>query len=194
MHTIEPYYYWTSLYVAAEDERSPLYGREYHDSLCTNTVYNYYIHPQWDEMGSSTLYLKILYVNYGLRFCVIELMGEWNDCLYNDIMYLKRNIIEPMIDEGIHKFILIGENVLNFHASENDYYQEWHEEVEDGWIAAINFREHVIGEFETIFIEYYMAIGGRLNRLNWRPLSPEQLLYAVESQLVKRLQTHSNQP
>lgn len=191
MHTIEPYYYWTSLYNASEDARSPLYGREYHDSLCTNTVYNYYIHPQWDEMGSSTLYLKILYANYDLKFCVIELMGEWNDCLYNDIMYLKRNIAEPLIDEGINKFILIGENVLNYHAAENDYYQEWCDDVEDGWIAMLNLRDHVMKEFATIFVENYVAMGGQLSNVNWRPLSPEQLLYAVDSLLVKRLHSHS---
>jgi hypothetical protein len=191
MHTIEPFYHWTSLYVASEDKRSPLCGRQYHESMCTNTVYNYYIHPQWDEMGSSTLYLKILYVNYNLRFCVIELMGEWNDCLYNDIMYLKRNIAEPMMDERINKFILIGENVLNFHASENDYYQEWFEDVEDGWIAILNLRDHVLSEFQTIFAEYYIAMGGRLNQFNWRPYNPEQLLSEVEKRLVKRLHTHS---
>jgi hypothetical protein len=192
MHTIEPYYYWQSLYEASEDERSPLFGRKYHESLCTNTVYNYFIHPLWDEMGSATLYLKILYVNYDIRFCVIELMGEWNDCLYNDIMYLKRNIAEPMIDEGINKFILIGENVLNYHAAENDYYQEWCEDVEDGWIAVLNLRDHVISEFETIFVENYMAMGGPLSHFNWRPFAPEQLLREVEKYLVKRLSPHSH--
>lgn len=191
MHTIEPYFFWASLYDASLDERSPLYGRRYHDSLCTNTVYNYYIHPQWDEIGSNTLYIKILYASYELRFCVIELMGEWNDCLYNDIMYLKRNIAEHMIDEGINKFILIGENVLNYHAAENDYYQEWCEDVEDGWIAVLNLREHVIKEFETIFVGTYLAMGGRLNHLNWRPLSPEQLFDEVEKRLVKKLHSHS---
>jgi len=192
MHTIEPYYLWASLYVAAEDKRSPFYGRTYHQSLCTNTVYNYYIHPQWDEMGSSTLYLKILYVNYDLCFCVIELMGEWNDCLYNDIMYLKRNVVEAMIDEGIRKFILIGENVLNYHAAENDYYQEWREDVEDGWITILNLRDHVIKEFQTIFVDTYFNMDGRFVNFNWRPYAPEQLLSEVERRLVKRLHAHDH--
>ncbi|MBE0662793.1 MAG: hypothetical protein IH597_10010 [Bacteroidales bacterium] len=191
MHTIEPYYNWTSLYESATDERSPLYGREYHDSLCTHTVYNYYIHPQWDEMGSSTLYLKILFVDYNLGFCIIELMGEWNDCLYNDIMYLKQNIAEPMMDEGINKFILIGDNVLNYHAAENDYYQEWFEEVEDGWIAILNLRDYIIKEFETIFVPNYIAMNGVLSHFNWRTFTPGQLLLQVESLMVKRLSSHS---
>lgn len=187
MQNLEPFSNWTSLYVAADDERSPLFGQQYHETLCTKTVYNYYIHPQWDEMGSETLYLKILYANYNFRFCVIELIGEWNDCLHNDIMYLKRNIAEPMIGEGINKFILIGENVLNFHASENDYYQEWREDVEDGWIALLNLRQHVIAEFESIFADNFVAMGGPLNRIAWRTHNPLRLFDEVEKVILRRI-------
>jgi len=154
MFNIEPYYSWRNLYIASEDELSPFYGKEYSEFEFTNAVYNYLIHPQWDEMGSSTLYIKILYADYNLGFYIIELMGEWNDALYNDIMYFERNIVEPLIDNGINKFILIGENVLNFHSSDNDYYQEWFDEIEDGWIVGINFREHVIKEFEDANLDY----------------------------------------
>ena len=68
-------------------------------------------------------------------------------------MLLKREIIELMVDEGINKFILIGENVLNFHASDDSYYEEWFQDVEDGWIAGINFNEHVIKEFRDHSID-----------------------------------------
>ena len=61
-----------------------------------------------------TLYLKVLYADYLRGFAIIEFIGEWNDCLYNDIMYLKRELIDDMIRNGIHHFILIGENILNF--------------------------------------------------------------------------------
>lgn len=185
MQNLEPFSNWTGLYVAADDARSPFFGQQYHETLCTKTVYNYYIHPQWDEMGSETLYLKLLYTSYDLHFCVIELMGEWNDCLYNDIMFLKRNIAEPMIGEGIRKFILIGENVLNFHASENDYYQEWFEDLEDGWIALLNLRPHVIDEFESIYVDKYMAMGGPLNRILWRMQNPI-ILFLDVGQLIQR--------
>ncbi|HPS46600.1 MAG TPA: hypothetical protein PKZ21_05450, partial [Bacteroidales bacterium] len=119
MHNIEPFWLWRDLYISAEDERSPLYNRRYNEFEYTNTVYNYVIHPQWDFIGSSTLYLKIIYVDYALSYAIIELMGEWNDCIYNDIMFFKRNIIEPMMQEGINKFILVGENIFNFHASDD---------------------------------------------------------------------------
>ena len=125
MQDIEPFYNWSGYYSAAQDERSPFYGTEYSEFEYTNTVYNYYIHPQWDQFGSNTLYLKILFAEYERGFAIIELIGEWNDALYNDIMFLKRDVIESMLGEGINKFILIGENVLNFHGSDDCYYEEW---------------------------------------------------------------------
>src|SRR5687768_14996387 len=82
MHDIEPYFQWIDEYIASEDNRSPLYGRVYDEFFYTNTIYNYYIHPQWDEFGSPTLYLKILFVDYDLHYAIIELIGEWNDCIY----------------------------------------------------------------------------------------------------------------
>jgi hypothetical protein len=187
MHEIEPYFAWRHLYIASEDERSPFYGREYSEFEFTHAVYNYYIHPQWDEIGSSTLYLKILYTDYDRGFTIIEFMGEWNDTLHNDIMYLTRYIAEPMLLQGIQKFILIGENILNFHADENDYYQEWFDELEEGWIVALNFREHVIAEFSKASIDYYMAFGGKFDNFNWRGISPLLLFERIESLISRRL-------
>ncbi|MFC2101272.1 hypothetical protein ACFLRZ_05525, partial [Bacteroidota bacterium] len=94
MHNIEPFYLWQNYYNAAEDDKSPFYGRTYSEFEFSNTIYNYYIHPQWDEIGSETLYVKILFVNYEQTYCIIELIGEWNDALHNDIMLFKRNVLE----------------------------------------------------------------------------------------------------
>ncbi len=51
MHEIEPFYNWRHIYVSEEDERSPFYGRVYSEFEFSQTIYNYYIHPQWDEFG-----------------------------------------------------------------------------------------------------------------------------------------------
>ena len=187
MHEIEPYYQWRDDYIAAEDERSPFYETAYSEFHYDKQLYNYLIHPQWDTFGSNTLYIKVLYVDYDSAFAIIELMGEWNDAITNDIMILKREIIELMIDEGINKFILIGENVLNFHASDDSYYEEWFQDVEDGWIAGVNFNDHVIHEFRENSIDYYINFGGELDQLNWRKLNPEQFYRKVEETLTKRL-------
>lgn len=90
MHDIEPWWGWRDEYVAEKDSRSPFYGRTYDEFTFTNKVYNYFIHPQWDFFGSETLYGKILYVDYTRHYALIELIGEWNDCITNDIMFLKR--------------------------------------------------------------------------------------------------------
>jgi hypothetical protein len=92
-----------------------------------------------------------------------------------------------MVDEGINKFILIGENVLNFHSSDDCYYEEWFQDIDDGWIAGINFREHVIEEFKRSNIDYYISFGGDLDEINWRVLKPVQLYKNVEEQITKRL-------
>jgi hypothetical protein len=188
MHEIEPYYSWRHLYIASDDELSPFYGREYSEFEFTHKIYNYVIHPQWDFFGSETLYIKILFVDYIEKYCIIEMMGEWNDALNNDIMFLKREIIDILIQNGINKFILIGENVLNFHYSDESYYEEWFEDIgETGWIVLLNFREHVIREMKRINLDYYFNTGGELDDFNWRRFSPGQVFGNVFKIISKRL-------
>jgi len=184
---IEPFYNWRELYIASEDELSPFHGTVYSEFEFSQTVYNFYIHPQWDEFGSATLYLKVIFADYERGYAVIEFIGEWNDALYNDIMFLKREVIEPMMTEGISKFILIGENVLNFHGSDDCYYEEWFQDVEEGWIAAINFRPHVMIEMERFNLDYYMVFGGELDEMNWRMFSPAELFLKIEHIISRRL-------
>jgi hypothetical protein len=187
MQDIEPFYAWRHMYVAAEDELSPFYGREYSEFEYSNTVYNYFIHPQWDDFGSSTLYIKILFVDYEVGFAVLEFIGEWNDAINNDIMLLKRDLVDDLISHGINKFILIGENVLNFHASDDCYYQEWFEDVEEGWTVAINFRMHVLEEMSKNNIDYYLIYGGELDELRWRSFHPMQLYQKADEIVRHRL-------
>ena len=94
MQELEPFYNWRHLYQAENDERSPFFGREYSELYYTNTIYNFYIHPQWDEFGSNTLFLKVLYCDYDNQVAIIEFIGEWNDAINNDIMSLKREVID----------------------------------------------------------------------------------------------------
>ncbi len=187
MQDIEPFYNWRELYVASEDEDSPFYGVIYSEFEYSNTVYNYYIHPQWDEFGSTTLYIKVLYADYDRKFAIIEFIGEWNDAINNDIMFLKREVIESMIGNGISKFILIGENVLNFHGSDDCYYEEWFQDVEEGWIAAINFRPHVMKEMERFNVDSYFVTGGELDDMNWRLHNPIELITRIEKIANRRL-------
>ena len=187
MHSIEPFYNWRAYYIASDDKSSPFYGRNYSEFEFTNAIYNYCIHPQWDSIGSETLFLKILYCDYDLGFAILEMMGEWNDAIENDIMLLKRDFIELMIEEGITKFILIGENVLNFHYSDDCYYEEWFDEVEDGWIALVNFHEHVAAEFHKVNIDNYFLMGGTLDEIEWRTYAPQHFFQKVDELVIKRI-------
>lgn len=188
MHTIEPFYNWRHLYIASEDELSPFYGREYSEFEYSNTIYNYYIHPQWDDIGSETLYIKVLFSDYEEGFAIIEMIGEWNDAINNDIMLLKRDIIDELIFSGVNKFILIGENVLNFHHSDDSYYEEWFDDIgEEGWIVFLNFREHVLKEFKRANLDYYFISEGELNDFEWRKFSPGQVFGNLLKVIGKRL-------
>jgi len=182
MHDIEPYYHWRDHYVAAEDKQSPFYGRQYSEFEFSQQIYNYYIHPQWDEFGSHTLYMKLLYADYEEGYAVMEFIGEWNDCLQNDIMHLKRNVVDPLIRKGVDKFVLICENVLNFHGSDDCYYEEWYEEVSDrgGWISFLNTQRHVECEMRDTQLQHFVNVGGDFNEFNWRASKPKAIVESID--------------
>jgi len=186
MHEIEPFYNWRHLYTAEEDQRSPFYGRTYSEFEFSQTIYNYYIHPQWDEFGSRTLYMKILYTDYDQHFTIIELIGEWNDAIENDIMTLKRDVVDQLFSQGITKFILISENVLNFHSGDKDYYEEWFDEVtdEEGWIVSLNMPEATQYDFRKKKLNYFIEL---MEMPNWRIFKPDHLFMIINNELSKRL-------
>jgi hypothetical protein len=187
MQDIEPYFNWRHLYIAEEDEQSPFYGRTYSEFEFTNTVYNYYIHPQWDDFGSRTLYMKLLFVEYDQQFAIIELMGEWNDTIENDIMTLRRDVTDLMQQQGINKFILIAENVLNFHSSDDSYYEDWKEMVteEGGWLVIVDMPSQSQHDFKMARLTNYVAL---LDFPQWRTLKPELVFQQVDDWMIRQLQ------
>lgn len=186
MHNIEPYYHWRDYYIASEDERSPFYDTHYDEFRYSQKIYNYFIHPQWDNIDSTTLFLKVLFVDYLNGCAIIELIGEWNDCLHNDIMLLKRNLADSLLFEEVNKFILIGENVLNFHASDDCYYEEWSEEISDGWVVMLNFQQHVIDEMERANIGNYFHMDERFSNIIWQQYTPINLCEFIKESLDEK--------
>ena len=189
MHQIEPYTNWLKYYDSSEDSQSPFHGKEYNYDLYTETIYGYYIDPAWDSFGSETLYIKTLYADYTEGYAVLEFIGEWNDTINNDIMTLKRDFLEMLMHEGIRKFVLIGENVFNFHGSDELYYEEWFEEVEEkqGWIAAVCFPEFIQQELRKYRIDQYVNMGGTLQIDQWRTLHPSKFCELVDQLIQRRL-------
>jgi len=185
MHAIEPYYNWRHLYTPEEDEYSPFYGKEHSEFEYSETVYNYYIHPQWDAFGSENIYMKFQYIDYEEGFAIIELLGEWNDAIANDIMHLKRNIIDVLLLRGIKKYLFIAENVLSFYADDESYYEEWHEELGDhGWIVVMNLPDQSMEEFLNSRIRDYLFFDAVDN---WRTYQPQALFEMVDNKQLKRL-------
>lgn len=183
MHDIEPYYKWRDYYIASEDSQSPFFGRTYNEFQFTQKIYNYFIHPQWDDIGSPTLYIKILYCDYALGYAFIELIGEWNDAVNNDIMYLKRDIADHMMKAGINRFVLLCDNVLNFHGDDDCYYEEWYDDVteKDGWICLVNLREHIYKEMSKMRLYQYVNIEDEVADIEWQRLLPDNLFFMVSN-------------
>lgn len=186
MQDIEPFENWQHLYTSEEDELSPFYGREYSQFEFTNTIYNYYIHPLWDYFGSRTIYMKVLMADYEAGYVIIELIGEWNDAIENDIMTLKREVIDIFLRNGIRKFIIITENVLNFHSSDDSYYEEWFEDVNDvnGWIVILNMPEATQHDYIKARLNNYTEL---INYSQWRTLKPDLLFNQIDNILLRRL-------
>ena len=139
------------------------------------------------DFDSRTLYLKVLIADYDERYIIIELIGEWNDAIENDIMNLKREVADKFMAEGIYKFILIGENVLNFHSSDKEYYVEWFDEVtdENGWIVCLNMPEQTQYDFTRAKLNRYIEL---MDIVNWRVYKPFHLFKLINEAITKRLE------
>ena len=60
MHLLEPYGRWTSLYQGDLDRWNPL-ARQERPVEGYHLLYDHLLHPDWDSLGSETLYVKVLF-------------------------------------------------------------------------------------------------------------------------------------
>ena len=56
-----------------------------------------------------------------------------------------------------------------------------------GWIALLNFREHVIDDMKAIDLDSYFVLGGELSELGWRTFSPANLYQRIDDCVNQRL-------
>jgi hypothetical protein len=121
-----------------------------------------------------------------MGYTIIEMIGEWNDAIENDIMTFKRDVIDIMIAQGINKYILVAENVLNFHSSDDCYYEEWTEDIEEegGWVSIIGLPEQSRYDFTRASIDRYVQL---IDLPDWRPFTPGNLFTKVDNLLLRRL-------
>ncbi len=183
MHTIEPFYNWQYLYNATDDAQSIYYGKVHSEFTFSKTIYNYYVHPQWDYIGSETLYIKVLCTDYEDGYTIIETIGEWNDAIADDSMIIKRKLVDPLIEQGITKFIFITENLLNYYNGDDAYYEEWYDDIKDdgGYIVWLNLNEASMHDFVRGKIKRYVLLK---ELVNWRTFKPQQVIEKLEEQLL----------
>ncbi len=131
--------------------------------------------------------MKILFVDYEQNYAIIELIGEWNDAIENDIMTLRRDVTDILYAKGINKFIIIAENVLNFHSSDDSYYEEWREQVEEdgGWVVIIDMPQQSQYDFKKARLTNYIWL---MEFPQWRTLKPEIVFQQVDNWVMKLLE------
>jgi hypothetical protein len=187
LRDIEPFFGWLALYSHEHDERSPFHDVEHNLFYYDRSINHIPAHPLWDDFGSESLLLKILFANYDRGYAIVELFGEWNDLYDNDFKLLAENCLTHLIDQGIDKFILICENVFHCYLDADDYYQALSEELEGGWICTLRPRQAVREEMEAYDIAPYFYWSPLLDELPWRRLKPHQLYELVDSRMRKVL-------
>lgn len=185
---IEPYYGWLGYYSHETDEHSPFHHVEHNLFTYDRFVYSFAAHPLWDSIESESLLVKILFAHYEDGYAVIELLGEWNDLHENDFRLLCEKCLTFLIDHGIHRFILVCENVFNVYPGADDYYEALTEELgPQGWICLLRARPHVLEEFQRYGLSPYLYWNPSFDELRWRKLKPWQLYGLIQESLLRLL-------
>jgi hypothetical protein len=58
---------------------------------------------------------------------------------------------------------------------------------DDGWIAMVNFRSHVLKDFSAAQIDRYIVSGGKLQTEEWRTFLPFDFFDHIQNQVMKRI-------
>jgi hypothetical protein len=75
---------------------------------------------------------------------------------------------------------------LNFHSSDDSYYEEWKEQLEDehGWVTVLNMPDQSKYDFKKARLTNYIE----LNELpQWRTIKPEVVFQLIDHEMLKRL-------
>ena len=101
-------------------------------------------------------------------------------------MTLRREITDNLYKAGITKFILVAENVLNFHSSDDSYYEEWKEQLQDdnGWVVIVDMPEQSKYDFKKARLTNYIEL---MELPQWRTLKPEFVFQLIDNEMIRRL-------
>jgi hypothetical protein len=81
---------------------------------------------------------------------------------------------------------MIAENVLNFHSSDDSYYEEWKEQLEDdhGWVVLLNMPEQSKYDFKKARLTNYVEM---MELPQWRTMKPEIIYQLIDNIMNRRL-------
>jgi len=102
-------------------------------------------------------------------------------------MTLRRDVTDILFADGISKFIFIAENVLNFHSSDDSYYEEWREQLEDsgGWVVILDMPPQSQYDFKQARLTNYIEL---LDFPQWRTLKPEIIFQQIDNLMIRRIE------
>lgn len=185
---IEPFYGWLPLYSHERDSNSPFHAVDHNLFQFDRSINRIPAHPLWDDFGSESLLVKILFANYQEGYAILELFGEWNDLYDNDFKLLSENCLALLVEHGITRFILICENVFHGYFESDDYYEAMQEQLEDGWLVAMRLRPGMQEEMMEYGINSYFFWSPLLDQLLWRKMKPAKLFREVSKRLENLIQ------
>ena len=73
-------------------------------------------------------------------------------------------------ENGINKTVIV----------DDCYYEDWKMDCEFGWIAFINFREHITEEMKNLSLNHFIYMIDALSDLNWRIYTPMNLFNLIQ--------------
>jgi hypothetical protein len=78
--------------------------------------------------------------------------------------------------------------VLNFHSSDDSYYEDWYDQVRDqgGWIVILDMPEQTQYDFKRAHLTKYI---GLLTYHAWRANQPQHLFSAIDNMILRRLKS-----
>jgi hypothetical protein len=76
---------------------------------------------------------------------------------------------------------------MNFHSSDDCYYEEWWEDIRDdgGWIVSLNMPEQTRQEFVRAHLDNYVHL---LENDKWRTYQPQHLYNMIDNVMMRRLE------
>ena len=118
----------------------------------------------------------------------IEIQRSTIDGFINDLKSLPFNDLYGSCDAFMLAANVLSsiENVLNFHSSGSDYYEELFEELSDqnGWVVCLNMPPQTQYDFIKAHLNRYIEL---MELDNWRTYKPFHLFRKIDSELSARI-------